>query len=369
MKQTISIEAAAAPYSAIPVWEALPIQLAGTGCAVGGEQAQPIAPKSSVVKRFEPVARVGNANRHFSGPRALAILPLQTSLMPSSVSPLFPQKSISTLDSRKKPGNLTIPGSGRLAAINLASESGLIDGLPPGLGLPPAFPVDPVVQTGKGSWRAASRRPSAPNVAWLGAISFPLKSVPPAHFPGRRQPVGENVVPCRSWYSLTRLSESPQGFVFAPPPAATSSTASIGRSAPFGTWKRRTNNEFPGLSLLEQSGVCEETPQPTYAGARTLLPLIKPRTSRLSFQPGLTGALQGDEPFLNDESPFIRDVEKVPPASHAAEAPRPGMAFSTGFLAWIDPVNSYVRRNPGAPRFRDNSRIVHAMRLAPAGNF
>src|SRR5438105_2752135 len=215
MQQAVSIEAAAAPYSAIPGWEALPIQSGDPGSAVG-EQAQPIAPSSRVVKRFEHVAYVGNANRHFSGPRALAVLPLQMSLMPSSVSPLFPEKSISMLDSRKNPGNLTIPTSSRQATINVSSESGLIDGLPPGLGLPPAFPVDPVVQTGKGSWRAASRRPSAPNLAWLGAISFPPKNAPPPHFPGRRQPVSENVVPCRPWYSLTRHSESPQGFVFAP---------------------------------------------------------------------------------------------------------------------------------------------------------
>lgn len=368
MKQAISIEAAAAPYSAIPIWEVIPIQSGNTGSAVC-EQAQPIAPNCRVVKRFESVAYVGNANRHFSGPRALAVLPLQIRLIPSRVSPLFPKKSISTLDSRKKPGNLTIPASSPQATINLASESGLIDGVPPGLGLPPALPVDPVVQTAKGSWRAASRRPSAPNVAWLGAISFPPKTVPPARFPGRHQSVSENVVPYRPWYSLTQLSESPHGFVFAPPPTATSSTPLMGGWAHFGTWRGRTNSEFPGLSLLEQSDVCGESPQPTYAGARTLLPLVKPVTSRVSFQPGLSGALHGDEPFLNDESPFIRDVEKVPPASHAAEAPRPGMAFSTGFLGWIDPVNSYVRRNPGAPRFRDNSRIVHALRLAPAGNF
>ena len=143
----------------------------------------------------------------------------------------------------------------------------------------------------------------------------------------------------------------------------------MGGSAAFGTWRGKTNSEFPGLSLLEQSDVCGKNPQPTDAAARTLLPKVKPVASRVSFQPGLTGALHGDEPFLNDELPFIREVEKVPPASHAAEAPRPRMAFSTGFLAWSGPVNSYVRRNPGGPRFRDNSRIVHALRLAPAANF
>ena len=174
MKQATSIEAAAAPYSAIPVWDLLPIQAGATGPAVG-EQAQPIAPSFRVFKRFESGAYVGNANRHFSGPRALAVLPLQIGLMPSSASPLFLTTNISMPGSRKTPGNLPIPESSRQAAINLASESGLIEGLPPGLGLPAAFPVDPVVQAEKGAWRAAACRPSAPNGASLGAISFPPK--------------------------------------------------------------------------------------------------------------------------------------------------------------------------------------------------
>jgi hypothetical protein len=191
----------------------------------------------------------------------------------------------------------------------------------------------------------------------------------PARFPGRHLPVRGNQVPYRSWYSSTLLSESPNGFILAVPPSSTASVVMMSESTPSAPWKRRTNSDFPGLALLEQSQMLLERSEPTHAGARTLLPVVKPAALMAAFQPGLNVAFQGDEPFLTDESPFIRKLGQIPPAPHPAGAPRPGMAFSTGFLAWMDPLNSYVRRNPSTPRFRENTRLVHALRLAPAGKF
>jgi hypothetical protein len=264
---------------------------------------------------------------------------------------------------------LTRPVSSGRASINFVSASGLVAGLPPAMELPPASPVDPIAHTEIGSWHATPRRPFAPNETSTQAISFAPRIVPPARFPGRHLPVREHQVPYRSWYSSTLLSESPSGFILAVPPSSASSVAMMSESVPSGPWRRRSNSDFPGLALLEQAQMLLEHSEPTQAGARTLLPSVKPLASIVTFQPGLNSVFQGNEPFLTDESPFIKDVENAHPAPHPAGAPRPGIAFSTGFLAWMDPLNSYVRRNPSAPRFRENSRIVHALRLAPAGQF
>jgi len=368
MNRVISFEATTEPYKAIPTWEALPIQSGAEGFAIG-RHAPSIAPRSCVVESIGPAGYVSNIHRHSSGPRALAVRPMEIPRQQLSASPFFPAKELCTVDSRKKPGNLTRPASSGRAATNLVFESGLVAGLPPGLELPPVSPVDPTFHTEIGSWRATPRRPFAPNQTSTETVSFAPTIAAPARFAGRHLPVREHQVPYRSWYSSTLLSESPNGFVFAVPPSSASSAAMMNESAPSAPWRSRTNSDFPGLALLMQSQVLFEHPEPTHAGARTLLPLVKPLASIATFQPGLNSAVQGDEPFLTEESPFVRNVENVPPAPHPAATPRPGLAFSTGFLAWIDPLNSYVRRNPCAPRFRENTRIVHALRLSPAGRF
>ena len=369
MKQVISIEATTVPYKAIPTWEALPIQSGAAGFAIG-RHAPSIEPRSCVVESVGLAEYVSNIHRHSSGPRALAVRPMEIPRQQLSASPFFRAKELCTVDSRKKPGNLTRPASSGRAAIHFVSESGLIAGLPPGLELPPVSHVDPTAHTEVGSWRANPQRPFAPNETSPETILFAPTVAPPARFQGRLLPTKEHQVPYRSWYSLTLLSESPDGFVLAVPPTSASSVVMMSESTPSAPWKSRTNSDFPGLALLEQSQIMRlKHSEPTHAGARTLLPLVKPAASMATFQPGLTSAFQGDEPFLTDESPFIRNVKQISPAPQPAGAPRPGMAFSTGFLAWIDPLNSYVRRNPCAPRFRENTRLVHALRLRPAGKF
>jgi len=368
MKQVISIEATTVPYKAIPTWEALPTQSDAAGFAIG-RHAPSIAPRSCVVESVGLAGYVSNIHRHSSGPRALAVRPMGIPRQQLSASPFFRAQDLCTVDSRKKPGNLTRPASSGPAAINFVSESGLVAGLPPDLELSPVSHVDPIARTEIGSWRATPWRPFAPNETSTETISFAPRIAPPARFPGRHLPVREHQVPYRSWYSSTLLSESPNGFVLAVPPTSTSAVVMMSESAPSEPWRSRTNSDFPGLALLEQSQMRLKHSEPTEAGARTLLPLVKPVASMATFQPGLTSAFQGDEPYLTDESPFIRNVKQIPPAPQPAGAPRPGMAFSTGFLAWIDPLNSYVRRNPCAPRFRENTRLVHALRLRPAGKF
>ena len=362
------IEATTVPYRAIAIWEALPIQSGVAGFAIGRD-AQAISPRTCVVESVGPAGFVSNIHRHFSGPLALAVLPMEIPLLQLNASPFFPVKELRTVDSGKKPGNLTRPGSSGRFAIAFVSESGLVAGFPPGLELPPVSHVDPIAHTEIGSWRATPQRPFAPNQTSPETVSFAPTIAPPARFPGRHLPVREHQVPYRSWYSSTLLSESPSGFILAVPPSNTSSALMMRRSAPTELWRKRTNSDFPGLALLEQSQGFLGHSEPTHAGAYTLLPLVKPVASMAAFQPGLNSAFPGDEPFLADESPVIRNAEKILPSPQSAAAPRPGIAFSKGFLAWRDPLNSYVRRNPCAPRFRENSRIVHALRLAPVGMF
>ncbi len=368
MKQAISIEATTVPYRAIPMWEALPIESDAAGFALG-RHAPSIDPRPCVVENVGLAVHVSNIHRHSSGPRALAVRPMEIPRQQLRASPFFSAKELRTVDSRKKPGNLTRPASSGRAAIHFVSESGLVAGLPPGLKPPSASHVDPIAHTETESWRATPWRPFAPNQTSPETLSFAPTIAPPAHFSGRHLPVRENQVPCRSWYSSTLLSESPDGFVLAVPPTCTASVVMMSESAPFESWNRKTNSDFPGLAFLAQSQMLWEQPEPTHAGARTLLPMVEPVSSIAVFQPGLNSAFHGAEPFLADESPFIRNVAQIPPAPQPAGVPRPGMAVSTGFPAWIDPLNSYVRRNPSAPRFRENSRIVHALRLAPAGQF
>lgn len=362
----MSIEATTVPYRAIAIWEALPIESGVAGFAIG-RHAPSIAPRSCVVESVGLAGYVSNIHRHSSGPRALAVRPMGIPRQQLSAPPFFRAKDLCPVDSRKKPGNLTRPASSGRAAINFVSESGLVAGFPPGLELPPVSHVDPIAHTEIGSWRATPQRPFAPNQTSPGTVSFEPTIAPPARFPGRYLPVREHQVPYRSWYSSTLLSESPSGFILAVPPSSTSSALMMRRSAPTELWRKRTNSDFPGLALLEQSQGFLEDSEPTHAGAYTLLPLVKPVASMVAFQPGLNSAFHGDEPFLADESPVIKNPEKIPPPPQPAAAPRPGIAFSTGFLAWGDPLNSYVRRNPCAPRFRENTRLVHALRLRPAG--
>jgi hypothetical protein len=368
MKQAISIEVTSVPYKAIPIWEALPIHSDAAGFAIG-RHAPSIAPRSCVVESVGLAGYVSNIHRHSSGPRALPVRPMGIPRQQLSASPFFRAKDLCTVDSRKKPGNSTRPASSGRAAINFVSESGLVAGLPPDLELSPASHVSPTAHAEIGSWRAAPRRPFAPNETSSETILFAPAIAPPARFPGRHLPMREHQVPCRSWYSSPLLSESPSGFVLAVPPSSVSSAAIMSETAHSEPWKRRNNSDFPGLALLEQSQMRLEHFEPTHAGARTLLRLVRPVASMATFQPGLTAAFHGDEPFLTDESPFIKSLKQIPPAPQPAGTPRPGMAFSTGFSAWIDPLNSYVRRNPCAPRFRDNTRLVHALRLRPAGKF
>jgi len=368
MKQVISVEAITVPYKAIPIWEALPIQSGAEGFAIG-RHAPSIEPRPCVVESIGRAVHVSNIHRHSSGPRALAVRPLEIPRQRLSASPFFSVKELCTVASGKKPGNLTKPASSGRVTIHFGSESGLVAGLPPGLELRPVAHVDPIAHTETGSWRAAPWRPFAPNQTSSETISFVPTVAPPARFPGRQQPVRENQVPYRSWYSSTSLSQSPNGFVLAIPPTSAASVLMMSESAPTAPWRTRANSDFPGLVLLEQSQILWEHSEPTHAGAATLLPLVKPVASIAAFQLGLNSAYQGEEPFLESESPFVRNVAQIPPAPQSACVPRPGMAFSTGFLAWIDPLNSYVRRNPCTPRFRENSRIVHALRLAPAGMF
>ena len=375
MKQVLSLEPTSTPSRAISIWEALPIQ--SVAPQFGNAPAElAMAPRCRVVKSLGSVGPVSNIHRNSAGPRRFTLLAMGIPVQKSSASPFFSPKEPRTVDSRKKPGNVTIPGSSGRMGVNFASESGLIDGIPPAFELPPVSHFHPTPQTGTGSWRATPQRPFAPNDAPTETLAFVPASAPPDRFTGRALPVRENQVPYRSWHGSTHspsissrsLSEA-NGFILAVPPNGNSSKVRMSESKPFRPWIGRTNHDFPGLSFLDQCEVLWDDYPPTDAGARTLLPLIKPVASISVFQPGLHSPYPGDKPFLAEEAPFVKDVEnKMPLAQHAA-APGPVIAFSSGFLTWMDPLNSYVRRNPCPPRFRENSRIVHALRLAPARIF
>ena len=140
MKQVISIEATTVPYKAIPIWEALPIQSGAEGFAIG-RHAPSIEPRSCVVESIGRAAHVSNINRHSSGPRALAVRPLEIARQRLSASPFFAAKELCTVASRKKPGNLTKPASSGRVAIHFVSESGLVAGRSSGSGTSAGTPM------------------------------------------------------------------------------------------------------------------------------------------------------------------------------------------------------------------------------------
>ena len=360
MKQTtIPADETVGPYRAMPIWLALPPH-SGAARSALVHQTQPISPRFTINERIPTAVSRRNTNGHVGRLHAFELQPAELRPERTILLPLDPRPRISMVDSYAKSGNACGPHAHGPAAIDFNAQSGLISwsGRSASRVPTPQSAIAPQPRTPTETWRAAPMKPSNPVTGRLASIAFGSQPGAAAQIRGALRKL---VVP-----SYFLLSQAPNGFHLAIPPAQTVTAATIQAPVPFQIWDSETNMRLPGPGFRHESQDFHSKHELSTDGARTRMPGVEPIAALAHFPLGLDTVIQAGEPWARDRDPFIKVVPEALPLPEAVVAPHPAIGFSRGLLIWTEVLNSYMRRNLCSPRLRESSRVVHALRLGPA---